>query len=389
MDIPKSLSQYLTAAQGYHQPKRYTRLLARSGSPPELAMTPLCRDVLADPQHIHRGALLEYLYRHKLHIYCYCNTDYPAVSHIKARDDILFPARNPGAALHHGACSLYHDPQPVQRDASPREAPPPLMLHKLRARELLDWFDELTLLAGRHHWIPGSGQSSARDWVQAVEGFQLAPGIPLSWYFKGRSNYLPDLVRALERHSDDWPQTIPAHGVAIITPTEIDIGERRIRQGDISITVDELIASEANIPQIGIVVVRADGTGTAAAFRPMAGQRHQIPLRDARWRPVIARLMRDLSYWHDQDRYAHSAELCIADPASCASIVVSNARGRVPVLILTGDLDDIPRKRAFEGAHAHDGFIFDAQLTGTERADQEKALNKLLFFTLIAERQAG
>lgn len=397
MDIPAGIKNYITPVHKYPQPVRWLRLLASPGSMPSYALTPASKELLANTLAPNRTALLSFLHAHKLHIYCYCHAHYPAISHIKQRDDLFFASRNPHSPEHHSHCALFHFP-PAPADASDEvtvdEPPLVLGLHKATPAILGAFFHDLIITAGRDKWVPGSPFLSASDWVEASHNYQLAPGIPLSWFFKGRQQYQADLASSLKRREKDWPEGVPAHGVVYIQPDAVDIPTRTLSFGDEAVVVDAIHAFRSEKAQSGLLVIDAEGHGLCAYLSPCAGKKHDIPLNNEKERSLCAYLMRTLSGWHSNDKYLVTLTLQKPWPVEgrnppLANFIVSHPeRGSVPILMLTGELDDSLRKRAFLSTYVDQGFVFDATGDYANTKIQEKLLNERLFYRLVAKAQS-
>ena len=258
---------------------------------------------------------------------------------------------------------------------------------------LKNFYINLILEAGRDVWKPGQSFLSAKDWVTASEQFQLLPTINLKRYFKAREAYIDDLLTSLESSRDAWPRLSRPHGVVYVRPREVNTASHEITLQSRTLHARRLLCNEDGGAMAGLLVIEPDGTVPLAIILPCAGLKQDMPLASAGERRLCAYLMRILSYWHENEKYKQTLELTrpwrkdgIPD---VANFIVRNSDGKeVPILMLTGDVDDGPRRHAFDLRYGESGTHFDLHSELGQRV-AEKNLNDTLFKALVARKKVS
>lgn len=412
--IPTHLHDFIRPLNA--QPKPGDMLIAQQNTAPLIQLTSRGRAVIHKPCH-EREVVLNYLHSNHLHIYCYCNGGQPAASHVKRREGTLFFARNPSSPEHDSHCPLFHaiqighrrlGPPPIptaigpnasdHSDEASRSTPEqtrdPLCLMQMTARDLQSFYYHFIEESERHVWTPGQRFVSAKPMVEASGRYSLAPGIPLSWFFKGRQAYLPDLIQSLERRAGLWPDGTTPHGLVYIKPDDFDSALNTISLDGKTLHCEELLVNCKEVhEQAGLMVVDVAGRCRSAVLLPVVGKSQDLPARNASERRVMAYLMKTLSNWDSNPRYGVTLSFRktwnYGDPQHCATVVVSGEQGRpeTALLAINGDIDDFARLRSFERVFAGKGVVIDFSKSATVK-EQFDALNQRLFSTLVARKKA-
>lgn len=391
--IPADLSTLICPGTG--PTGRWRRQVARPGDEPQYYLSHLARQTVGCTDSPRRQRLLGFLHAHKLHVFCFCNGKDPAVSHVKLRDGQYFPARNAQSRQHTSDCVFHHRYIPRLSEDAPAVAATPVDI----GLNLLDngltglkrFYIQLILKAGRDRWVPGQSFLSAKDWVDAASSFDATQGIPLRSYFKAREAYFDDLISNLSSRGKDWPTHRRPYGLAYVRPLSVDMQTHTIALARHTYKAMRIMKPEDDGAMAGLLVFTADQSVPLAVLLPCAGRKQDMPLASPVERPLCAYLMRTLSYWHENERYKLTLELIRPwredGLPDIANFIVKNPSGReVPILLLTGDVDDIPRKRAFDQRFGRDGTHFLAQHPNGQRA-AEQGLNDILFKKLVAKKR--
>ncbi len=396
------------------QPSQGDMLLSSLDSAPSMKLTPRGRAVITKQCH-EREVLLDYLHRSHIHVYCYCTGGQPAASHVKRREGTLFFARNPSSPEHDSHCSLFHaiqighrrigpPPIPVSKvslpvvetnpdiNTTPEQGHDVLNLMRMTARDLQSFYHRFIEESERDVWVPGRNYLSAKPMVEASGRYSLAPGIPLSWFFKGRQSYLPDLIQSLQRRSSLWPDGTTPHGLVYIKPDEFDSDRNTITLDGVAMQCEQLLVNCSEVSEhAGLMVVDVEGRCRCAVLLPVVGKVQDLPVRNSAERRVMAYLMKTLSNWDSNPRYGVKLSLKKAwnygNPKHCATVLVSgdSSREEIPVLAIHGDIDDFARLRSFERVFAGKGVVIDFSKASTVK-DQFEALNQRLFSGLVARK---
>lgn len=404
--IPGNLRQLIVPLSG--GPQLNDMLLSPPGVPPAHKLSQRARVILGLNSR-ETEMLMLYLHRMHFHIYCYCQCSQPSTSHVKLRKGTVYCARNPASPMHATDCPLHNPihvgrnlapaeeshttqacPPPVTGQVSPPETPIALDLLGMTSQNLLAFYRSLLGLSGRNVWVPGNAYVSARPLVDAVERFSLAKGIPLSWFFKGRDRYLPDLVNALKRRKDLWPDGVTPHGLVYTTPDSVDYAQSTITIGGQVYSCSGISATPGDHgAQSGLAIFDANGRCRAAALQSTAGRRQDWAVKSPTERRLAAYLMKTLSNWHENPKYKTTLSIetswDYSQPEFCASMVVKGAKGEVPILALGGDVDDSPRLKSFERVFAGKGVVVDYTTPDTNKQHIQH-LNQHLFDLLVARR---
>lgn len=380
LTLPPNLQSTLVSYQADRKISRWERVIVSGqGAVPTYALPANHVAVLSQTDHPLHLPLLRFLHENNLHLYCACQSDSGATSHVKLREGHYFFARNASSPEHHPDCVLFnprHDSRAPEQSPDAGEPSTDLL-----ERTLI----QLIRAAGADTWTPKKTPLRGKDWVEAAHGLQVAPHVPLPWFFKTRPSYLPDLRGSLTRNAALFDGSEPLGMLLFQSDKGPSVtGKVDAQGGPVDAGDYRTLGDLGNCPIIGLLGVLEEGT-RGAVLAPVAGKKQRFPVSNDREAAIVGLLMAKGYFWAGDERYGRTITLRKLWGSKLATFQVSSDEGHIVSIFLREPDSVAGSETLFEARYGEQGLVVDHELG---LAEQQRLVESFVFKKLVAKRGA-